>query len=36
MYLLSRAQPGREADSLTAFCEPIVEAVWDPQHLTTL
>jgi hypothetical protein len=26
----------READNLTAICEPIVQKMWDPQRLTTL
>jgi hypothetical protein len=32
----SRARPERKADNPTAICEPIVSAMWDPQHLTTL
>jgi hypothetical protein len=26
----------RVADDLPAICEPIVDTMWDPQHLTTL
>jgi hypothetical protein len=26
----------READNLTAICEPIVYNMWEPQHLTAL
>jgi hypothetical protein len=26
----------READNLTAICEPIVYKMWDPRRLTTL
>jgi hypothetical protein len=26
----------RKADNLTAFCEPIVEKMWEPRRLTTL
>jgi hypothetical protein len=29
-------RPAREADNLTANCEPIVYKMWEPQHLTTL
>jgi hypothetical protein len=29
-------RPARKADNLTAFCEPIVYKMWEPQHLTTL
>jgi hypothetical protein len=36
MFLVSRGQPVREADTLTAICDPIVYTMWDPQHLTTL
>jgi hypothetical protein len=36
MFLGSRAQPVRRADNLTAICEPIVQTLWDPRHLTTL
>jgi hypothetical protein len=28
--------PARKADNLTAICEPTVQEMWDPQHLTTL
>jgi hypothetical protein len=33
-FLAIRALPVREADSLTAICEPIAQAMWDPQHFT--
>jgi hypothetical protein len=36
MFLGSKARPTREADSLTATCEPIVWEMWDPRHLTNL
>jgi hypothetical protein len=26
----------RKADNLTAICEPIIQKIWDPRHLTTL
>jgi hypothetical protein len=29
-------RPARKADNLTAFCEPIVYKMREPQHLTTL
>jgi hypothetical protein len=32
----SRARPVDEADNLTIICELIVNAMWGPQHLTTL
>jgi hypothetical protein len=28
--------PARKADNLTATCEPTVQKMWEPQHLTTL
>jgi hypothetical protein len=28
--------PVRKADNFTAFCEPIVCKMWEPQRLTTL
>jgi hypothetical protein len=31
-----KMRPAREADYLTAICEPIVYKMWEPQHLTTL
>jgi lysophospholipid acyltransferase (LPLAT)-like uncharacterized protein len=34
--ILGKALPARKADSLTAICEPIVYAMWHPEHLTTL
>jgi hypothetical protein len=36
MFLGSRARPVRRADNLATICEPIVQAMWDPQHFTTL
>jgi hypothetical protein len=27
-------RPAREADNLTAICEPIYYKMWEPQHLT--
>jgi hypothetical protein len=36
MSFVSRSQSVREADNLTAVCEPIVWTVCDPQHLTAL
>jgi hypothetical protein len=36
MFLGSRARPVRRADNLTAIREPIVNIMWDPQHLTGL
>jgi hypothetical protein len=36
MFLGSRERPVRRAENLAAICEPIVQAMWDPQHLTTL
>jgi hypothetical protein len=32
----SITRPEREADYLTAICDPIVYTMWDPQHLPTL
>jgi hypothetical protein len=29
-------RPAREADNLTAICEPIVWKMWEPRRLTTL
>jgi hypothetical protein len=31
-----KRQPAREADDLTAICEPIVWKMWEPRRLTTL
>jgi hypothetical protein len=31
-----KGQPTHGADNLTAICEPIVQKMWEPQHLTTL
>jgi hypothetical protein len=31
-----KRRPAREADNLTAICEPIVEKMWEPRRLTTL
>jgi hypothetical protein len=28
--------PTRNADNLTAICEPIVQNMWEPRHLTIL
>jgi hypothetical protein len=36
MFQGSRARPVRMADKFTAVCEPIVQTMWDPRHLTTL
>jgi hypothetical protein len=36
MFLESRTRTAREADNLTASCEPIVWTVWEPQRLITL
>jgi hypothetical protein len=29
MFLESKARPARNADNLTAICEPIAEKIWD-------
>jgi hypothetical protein len=29
-------RPASKADNLTAICEPIVQKMWEPRHLTTL
>jgi hypothetical protein len=34
--LMSKGRPAPIADNLTAFCEPIVEKMWEPRRLTTL
>jgi hypothetical protein len=31
-----KGRPAHKADNLTAICEPIVQKMWEPQHLTTL
>jgi hypothetical protein len=31
-----KGRPVREADNLTAICEPIVYKMWEPRRLTTL
>jgi hypothetical protein len=36
MFLGSRARSVRRADNPTAACEPIVQTMRDPRHLTTL
>jgi hypothetical protein len=36
MFLGSKARPVFKVDNLTAICEPIVQTMWDLQHLTTL
>jgi hypothetical protein len=36
MFLGSKVWRVRRADSLAAICEPLVQTMWDPQHLTTL
>jgi hypothetical protein len=36
MFLGSKVRRVRKADNLTAICEPIVQTMWDPKHLTTL
>jgi hypothetical protein len=35
-YPCGAARSVRKADNLTAICEPTVETMWDPQHVTTL
>jgi hypothetical protein len=30
-----KERPAREADNLTAICEPIVWKMWEPRSLTT-
>jgi hypothetical protein len=34
--LVARARPAHKVDNLTAVCEPIIWAMWELQHLTTL
>jgi hypothetical protein len=36
MFLRSKARPARRADNPASIREPTVQAVWDPQHLTTV
>jgi hypothetical protein len=36
MFVGSKAQSVRKANNLASICEPIVYALWDPQHLTAL
>jgi hypothetical protein len=36
MFVGSKVRRVRKADNVTAIYEPIVYAMWDPQHLTTL
>jgi hypothetical protein len=31
-----KGRPAREADNLTAICEPILYKMWEPRRLTTL
>jgi hypothetical protein len=31
-----KGRPASKADNLTAICGPIVQKMWEPQHLTTL
>jgi hypothetical protein len=31
-----KGRPAREADNVTAICEPIVQKMWEPRRLTTL
>jgi hypothetical protein len=31
-----KGRPVRKADTLTAICEPIVQKMWEPRHLTLL
>jgi hypothetical protein len=31
-----KRRPAREADNLTAICEPIVKKIWEPRRFTTL
>jgi hypothetical protein len=31
-----RERPAAKADNLTAICDPTVQTIFDPQHLTTL
>jgi hypothetical protein len=33
---MSTGLPTRDADNLTAICEPIVQKMWEPRRLTTL
>jgi hypothetical protein len=33
---VGEARPARMADNLTDICEPIVQKMWDPRHLTKL
>jgi hypothetical protein len=30
-----KGRPAREADKLTAICEPTVQKMWEPRRLTT-
>jgi hypothetical protein len=34
MCLGSKVRPVSRADNLAAICEPIVQTMWDPQHIT--
>jgi hypothetical protein len=34
--LVDKERPAREADNLTAICEPTVHKMWEPRRLTTL
>jgi hypothetical protein len=36
MFLGSRARPVHKASDRAAISEPIVKAMWDPQHLGSL
>jgi hypothetical protein len=35
-YYWGKGRPARKADNLSAICEPIVQKMWEPQHLITL
>jgi hypothetical protein len=31
-----KGRPMRQADNFTAICEPIVQKMWEPRHITIL
>jgi hypothetical protein len=33
---VGKGRSAREADNLTAFCEPIVQEMWEPRRLINL
>jgi hypothetical protein len=33
---IKHGRPAREADSLTAVCEPMVKKMWEPEYVRTL